>query len=325
MIVVPILEVAGGLGLLLVGGEFLLRGAVALARRFGLPHLLIGLTVVAAATSMPELVVTVATGLEGVPDVGVGNVIGSNIANVLLILGAAALLFPIRTKPRDMARDCAAVLIATAIFVFFALMGSFRWYHGAVMLALLVGYIVYSYMEERRRQRAAGANAEPAEGEDIDVPSSCKVALVLVGIGVGGLAFGSELLVGGAVSIARAAGVSEAVIGLTLVAIGTSLPELATSIVAGIRRHSEVALGNVLGSNLFNILAVLSALSITIPFTVAAELIALDIWVMVGATLLLIPIMATKWRIGRLEGSFFLALYVGYIAWQFYRMPIGVS
>lgn len=325
MIVVPILEVAGGLGLLLVGGEFLLRGAVALARRFGLPHLLIGLTVVAAATSMPELVVTVATGLEGVPDVGVGNIIGSNIANVLLILGAAALLFPIRTKPRDMARDCAAVLIATAIFVFFAIMGTFHWYHGVVMLGLLIGYIVYSYSEEHRRQRAAGANAEPAEGEDIEVPASCKVALVLVAIGVGGLAVGSELLVGGAVSIARAAGVSEAVIGLTLVAIGTSLPELATSIVAGIRHHSEVALGNVLGSNLFNILAVLSALSITIPFTVAAELIMVDIWVMVGATLLLIPIMATKWRIGRLEGGFFLALYCGYIAWQFYRMPVGVS
>jgi len=325
LIVVPILEVAGGLGLLLVGGEFLLRGAVALARRFGLPHLLIGLTVVAAATSMPEMVVTVATGLEGVPDVGVGNVIGSNIANVLLILGAAALLFPIRTKPRDMARDCAAVLIATAIFVFFAIMGSFRWYHGVVMFALLVGYIGYSYMEERRRQRAALGDPDPAEGEDIEVPSSCKVALALVGIGVGGLAVGSELLVKGAVSIARAAGVSEAVIGLTLVAIGTSLPELATSIVAGIRHHSEVALGNVLGSNLFNILAVLAALSITIPFTVAAELIMVDIWVMVGATVLLIPIMATKWRIGRFEGGFFLVLYGSYIAWQFYRMPVGAS
>ena len=149
--------------------------------------------------------------------------------------------------------------------------------------------------------------------------------LVLLGIGVGGLVVGSELLVEGAVAIARTAGVSEAVIGLTLVAIGTSLPELATSIVAGIRRHPEVALGNVLGSNLFNILAVLSALSITIPFTVAAELIMLDIWVMVGATLLLVPIMATRWSIGRLEGTLFLVLYTGYIAWQFYRMPVGAA
>ncbi|MGF1608247.1 MAG: calcium/sodium antiporter [Kiloniellales bacterium] len=329
MIVLPILKVIGGLGLLLIGGEVLLRGAVALAQRFGLSHLLIGLTVVAAATSMPELVVTVAAGLRGLPDIGVGNVIGSNIANVLLILGAAAILFPIQTRPSAMLRDSAAVLAATMIFVVLAQLGTFTWLHGLAMFALLVTYVGYSYALERRRQRgdvaqaAAAAAAEGGESGvaadvgDIEVPSSCGVALLLVAGGVIGLAVGSELLVDGAATIARKAGVSDAVIGLTLVAVGTSLPELATSIVAGLRHHSEVALGNVLGSNLFNILGVLAALAITTPFVVAPEMLQVDIWVMVGVTLLLIPIMMAGWRVGRLEGTAFLLLYGVYIAWQF--------
>lgn len=314
-----VIEVCGGLLLLFVGGEVLLRGAVGLAQRFGLSHLLIGLTVVAAATSMPELVVTVATGLQGVPDVGVGNVVGSNIANILLIMGTAALLFPIRTKPREMSRDSFAVLFATLIFVGFALLGTFHWIHGVVMLTLLVIYILYSYIEERRGNNASTQDAETAEIEAA-APASCPAALVMVVIGVGALVLGSELLVDGAVVVARAAGVSEAVIGLTLVAVGTSLPELATAIVAGIRHHSEVAVGNVLGSNLFNILAVLSALTFATPFTVPAQVLMLDLWVMTGATLLLFPVLMTGWRVGRGEGAFFLMLYVGYIAWQFQRM-----
>ena len=334
LIAVPALQVIGGLGLLLIGGEVLLRGAVALAQRFGLSHLLIGLTVVAAATSMPELVVTVASGLRGLPDIGVGNVIGSNIANILLILGAAALLFPIQTKPAEMLRDSAAVLAATVIFMLFALLGPITWVHGVAMLALLVVYVGYSYALERRRNnnarseaaaaaaRTAAATATP-DVPEIEVPSSCGLALLLVGGGVIGLVIGSELLVGGAAAIARAAGVSDAVIGLTLVAVGTSLPELATSIVASMRHHSEVALGNVLGSNLFNILGVLAALAITTPFSVAPEMLQVDIWVMAAAALLLVPIMMTGWRVGRLEGTAFLLLYGAYVAWQFYRMPVA--
>lgn len=321
MIFVPILEVAGGLGLLLIGGEFLLRGAVALARRFGLSHLLIGMTVVSAATSMPELVVTVTTGLEGVPDIGIGNVIGSNIANVLLILGAAALVFPIRTKPREMLRDTCAMLVATGLFIGVAYFGVFTWLHGIAMIALLALYVAYTYTQERRRSN----NAETASAEDdgeIHAPRSCGIALLLVAVGVVGLGVGSELLIHGALQIARAAMVSEAVIGLTLVAVGTSLPELATSIVASMRRHSEVALGNVVGSNLFNLLAVLGALALATPFQVPHQLLGLDVWVMAGSSLLLVPIMLTSWRIGRVEGSFFLLLYALYIGWQFHRMPV---
>ncbi len=320
MIWLAALKTAGGLGLLLFGGELLLRGAVALARQFGLSKLLIGLTVVAAATSMPELVVVVATGLQGVPDVGVGNVVGSNIANVLLILGAGAIFFPIVTRPRDVLRDGLAVLGATLLLIVFAFMGELFWIHGAVMLALLTGYLGYSYYQDRRRNGSAAATTGEADSE-VGIPKSSGAAMLFLVIGVGGLVLGSELLVDGAVVIARSAGVSDAVIGLTLVAVGTSLPELATAIVAGMRHHTEVALGNVLGSNLFNILAVLAALTFTLPFEVAPELMRIDIWIMLAVSALLLPLMITDWRIGRIEGAAFLLLYCCYIAWQFNRMP----
>ena len=321
MIIVSALQTAGGLGLLLFGGEVLLRGAVGLAERFGLSKLLIGLTVVAAATSMPELVVVVATGLEGVPDVGVGNVIGSNIANILLILGAGAVLFPIATRPRDCLRDGLAVVFASVLFTVFALLGEIYWIHGVVMLALLVGYMAYSYRSERTGKRGNGApegNGNEEEDDGAEAPKQGLLAsLALVVVGVATLVIGSELLIRGSVDIARAIGVSEAVIGLTLVAVGTSLPELATAIVAGLRHHTEVALGNVLGSNLFNILAVLAALTFTLPFEVAAEMMDFDIWVMLGVSLILMPVMVTGWRIGRVEGALFLILYAVFIGVQF--------
>lgn len=325
LILISALKAAGGLGLLLFGGEVLLRGAVGLAAQFGLSKLLIGFTVVAAATSMPELVVVLAAGLEGFPDVGVGNVVGSNIANILLILGAGALLWPIATRPSEVMRDGIAVLAASLLFVAFALIGTFSWIHGTIMLALLVGYLTYSYRRERRMKRAR-ANEETEEAEDSEeagLPSRWPVAVGLVLLGVVLLVVGSELLIDGAVDIARAIGVSDAVIGLTLVAVGTSLPELATAIVAGLRHHSEVALGNVLGSNLFNILAVLGVMSIAVPFSVSSEILGLDLWVMLGVSLLLLPVMLTGWRIGRGEGAFFLVLYAAYIGIQFQRMPMS--
>ena len=328
MILISALKAAGGLALLLFGGEVLLRGAVGLAAQLGLSKLLIGFTVVAAATSMPEMVVVVAAGLEGFPDVGVGNVVGSNIANVLLILGAGAVLWPIATRPSEVLRDGVAVVLASILFVVFALSGVIHWVHGIVMLALLVGYLAYSYQRERRLKRKREEAAKNGDGdeeaeEEEGLPSRWWVALGLVVLGVALLVVGSELLIDGAVDIALAIGVSEAVIGLTLVAVGTSLPELATAIVAGLRQHSEVALGNVLGSNLFNILSVLAVMGLVVPFSVSEEILRLDIWVMLGVSLLLLPVMLTGWRIGRWEGGFFLLLYLLYIGMQFHRMPIA--
>jgi cation:H+ antiporter len=308
--------VTGGLLLLLFGGEILLRGAVSLARCLGLSSLLIGMTVVAAATSMPELVVAVASGLEGVPDIGVGNVVGSNIANILLILGVAALLYPMETRPHNILRDGLAMLGGTGLFVIFAVTGTISRLDASVMLALLVAYLAYSY--RRDRQLNSAAEAQPTT-ETIRTCTSVPVSLLLVVAGVGLLVVGSKLLVDGAVDLARAAGVSEAVIGLTLIAVGTSLPELATAVVASFRRHPEVALGNVLGSNLFNLMAIIPALALTTPTSVTPEILDFDVWFMAAVTVIAFLAMLTGWRIGRGEAAIFLVAYAGYIAMLFHN------
>ncbi len=256
-----VLTATVGLLFLLGGGEILLRGAAGLAARLGLSPLLIGLTVVAAATSMPELVVVVTSGIEGVPDLGVGNVIGSNIANILLILGVAAVLWPIATRPEHVLRDGLVLLGATVLFTIFALTGAVGRIDGIVMLVGLTAYLVFSYFSDRRingaafRWRGQDKEVAGAAGPDnplqhempqdprglAEAPAQARLGMILVFIvtGVGALIGGSHLLVDGAVDIAYRLGVSDAVIGLTLVAVGTSLPELATAIVAGMRRHSE--------------------------------------------------------------------------------------
>ena len=366
---ISVLKATVGLLFLLGGGEVLLRGAASLAACLGLSPLLIGLTVVAAATSMPELVVVVLSGLEGVPDLGVGNVIGSNIANILLILGTAAVLYPIATRPEHVLRDGMVLLVATVLFTAFAFTNTVGRIEGCLMLVALVLYLVFSYFNDRRingkRSREQAAKAAPAEAaeesatresadretadpgdlpggelpcddmlqsaalkdercvEEAPVRFGWMMAVVFVVAGVGALVGGSHLLIEGAVDIARGLGVSEAVIGLTLVAVGTSLPELATAIVAGMRRHSEIALGNVLGSNLFNLLLVLGVLALIIPFQVAPEMLHFDIWVMVGAVVVLLPVMMTGWRIGRREGAVFLIAYGIYVAMKYEPAVVG--
>ena len=318
MTLVALAQTLGGFLFLFASGELLLRGAVGLARIFGLSPLLIGLTVVAAATSMPELMVTVTAGLGGLTDVGVGNVIGSNIANILLILGAAAVIRPIPTHPRVVRRDAGAVLIATALFIGFGVTGPLGWIHGAVMIALLGFYIWFSY-----RNEVAAVSRDETPGAEADLadlgwtPAGTGLALGTVAAGAGGLVLGSDLLVEGAVTIARAAGISESVIGLTLIAFGTSLPELATAVIAARHGHTALALGNALGSNIFNILLVLGVLVLIAPVQLAAEVLRFDIWVMAGVTVALILVMLSGWRISRLEGGLFLALYAAYIGIQF--------
>ena len=359
---ISVLMAIVGLLFLLGGGEVLLRGAASLATCLGLSPLLIGLTVVAAATSMPELVVTVISGLEGVPDLGVGNVIGSNIANILLILGTAAVLYPIATRPEHVLRDGLVLLVATLLFTIFAFTATVGRIEGLLMVLALVVYLVFSYFSDRRmngkrsaeqaaqataeRPAAAAGNphgnaaddtAEPAHEATLQEAVAQEIvgeaekqsrfgvamAVVFVVTGVGALVGGSHLLIEGAVDIARWVGVTEAVIGLTLVAVGTSLPELATAIVAGMRRHSEIALGNVLGSNLFNLLLVLGVLALIIPFQVAPEMLHFDIWVMLGAVVVLLPVMMTGWRIGRREGAVFLIAYGIYVAMKYEPAVVG--
>lgn len=316
MTALAFLQAGAGLALLFVGGEVLLRGAVGLSLRFGLSPLLIGLTVVAMATSMPELVVTATAGLRGATDIGVGNVVGSNIANILLILGLAALLCPIEREPRRILRDTFCMVGATAVFILLACFQVLTFVHGAVMLVLMVAYLVMSYIIERRGGNDTATGLEAIE-EAGATPKTAWVAAALVAVGIIALAGGSELLVRGATTIARAAGISETVIGLTLVAVGTSLPELATAIVAALRGHTEVALGNVLGSNIFNILLILGALFMITPVTVSPEILDFDIWILAAVTLLAVPVMLTGKRITRIEGAIFVALYIAFVWYQF--------
>jgi cation:H+ antiporter len=307
--------VVAGLVLLMLGADYLVRGAVALAGRLGISKLVIGLTVVALGTSLPELVVSLRAALGGATGLAVGNIVGSNIANILLILGTAALITPVSCTQPTLMRDALVMLLATVVFVVVGFTGGYDVVYGLVAVIALVGYLYYCYDHDRRN--GGGVHAQEAEDvEPIQGPVWKAVGVVFGGLV--GVLLGGELLVAGAVDIASALGVSDEVIGLTLVAFGTSVPELATTIAAAMRRHADVALGNVLGSNLFNLLGILGVTAIVVPLPVADKILAFDAWLLLAVTVLLIPFMRTGWRIGRVEGAVFAALYAAFIAAQFF-------
>ncbi len=317
MIVLTLFLVFCGLVLLFGGGELLTRGAVSLAQALGMSQLLIGLTVVAAATSMPELVVALAAALEGAPDIAIGNVVGSNTANIMLILGIATVICPMAAYPHQVTRDGLAMVGATALFIVVALTGVIGRLEGLGLLVMLGLYLAYSYYNDRSRRRARD-EAEVASAASAPCDSLPKCGFLIL-LGVVLLVIGSKLLVDGALDLAREAGVSEAVIGLTLVAVGTSLPELATGIVASYRRHPEVALGNVLGSNVFNLLAIIGIVTVIKPLQVAPEILSFDLWVMAAVTLLLLGLLYIGRPIGRWHGLCFLLAYGAYMVMLFVR------
>lgn len=308
-----LLLVAGGLVLLALGGELLVRGAVGMAARLGISPLLAGLTIVGFGTSAPELATSVQAALAGSPGIAVGNVVGSNIANILLILGLSALILPLSVNPASFQRDSIALGGSALLATGAVLLGVIGPLVGIVLLACLVGYLWWAYKSESAAPCPEGERHEH-EAADVAVPPKTG-PLVLGAMIVAGLAaaiFGAGWLVDGAVVLASAAGVSEAVIGLTVVAIGTSLPELIACIVAVLRKHEDVALGNVVGSNIYNLCGILGVTSIIQPIEVPAEIAAFDIWVMLGVTALLIVQLRSGWRLSRIEGALLVALYAGY-------------
>ncbi len=302
-----------GLVLLVLGAEGLVRGGVALARRLGVNPLLIGVTVVAWGTSTPELVVSIEAALKGLGGIAIGNVVGSNIANIGLILGAAALIHPIAIRPQAIRRDGGFVFTATAVFLAIALTADrLFWWHGLLCLGLLAGMTVLTYVQERRGDTPS-ASLHAAEAEEVGaVPLRLWLAVVMVVGGIALLAVGGELIIAAAVNIARAFGVSELVIGLTLVAVSTSLPELATSVVAAVRRHPEIALGNILGSNIYNILAILGVASLIAPVPIAPEIVRVEMWVMSAFALFLLPALVTG-RVVRALGAALVAAYAAQV------------
>jgi cation:H+ antiporter len=310
------LLVAGGLVLLFLGGEFLVRGAVALAQRLGISTLVIALTVVAFGTSSPELIVSVGAALRDVPELAIGNIVGSNIANVLLVLGLPAIIAPLGTSGTSAGRDLALIFAASVLFTILSWNQVISWREGLVMVILLVAYLGWAYYAARRDAAEARLYAEELE----EFESGPQKTMLIVGLVVGGLAAlfaGSTMLLEGAVNIALEIGISEAVIGLTLVAFGTSLPELVTSFVALIRKHGDVAIGNVLGSNLFNLLGVGGIVAMVTPIRVPERLLVFDMPVMIGTLIILSPFIFWRLHFGRLVGVAFMAGYVVYIWLQF--------
>lgn len=308
---------AMGFVLLFGGGELLVRGAIAVSRRFGLSPLLIGMTVVAWCTSAPELVVSMGAALEGHSDIAMGNVVGSNIFNVLGVLGAAALIKPIVVNPKGLRRDMTWMLAASIAISLIALGGEVGRLPGAVMLIAVAGYVWYSYRVESSRSGDPSAEVHTHEAEELEAPQSMWVGVGFFSAGLVALVVGSRLLIAGATAIAQQLGISDAVIALTLVAVGTSLPELATSVVAAVRGHSDVAVGNAVGSNLFNILGILGLTSLVRPIAVAEQIASVDVWVMSAVAIALTALLLGRGSIGRLAGALFLGLYVGYLVLLF--------
>jgi cation:H+ antiporter len=310
----------GGLVLLVVGANLLVRGASRLALSFGISPLVVGLTIVAFGTSAPEVAVSVGAVLDGRTDIAVGNVVGSNIFNVLFILGLSALIAPLVVNIQLIRQEVPIMLGASLLLLALGLDGRLSFLDGGFLFALLFAYTAFLIVQSRRESQAA--RDEYAEGA---VPSGTgawdsrlPMQLLLIGVGLGALVFGSELLVQAAVGFARAMGVSDLVIGLTIVAAGTSMPEVATSITAAIKGERDIAVGNVVGSNTFNILGCLGLSGLVsgdLGLVLAPSLIAFDIWVMLAVALACLPVFLTGREIARWEGGLFLAYYVAYAAY----------
>jgi cation:H+ antiporter len=308
--------VIGGLVLLVAGGEALVRGASTLAKRAGISPLVIGLVVVSAATSAPELAVTVGAVLRGEPDLALGNVVGSNIANVLLVLGLSAMVVPLLIKRQLVRFDIPVMIGLTMLLVVVSLDGLIGALDGVLLLGGLIFHAVLSVVLGRREVRAEAAvpATESAQPERKPMPLPRAILFLLLGIAL--LVTGAQLLVTGAVSIATGLGISSLIVGLTVVAIGTSLPELATSIIAVRQGESDMAVGNIVGSNIFNIGLVLGLPAIVFGegIPVPAPAIALDLPLMLATALALLPIAFTGFIIARWEGALFFALYLAYTA-----------
>ncbi|MCF6444400.1 calcium/sodium antiporter [Nereida sp. MMG025] len=306
----PLLLTGLGLVILLLAGDALVKGAVNFALRLGIPALIVSLTIVAFGTSAPELLIATAAISDGAPAIALGNVVGSNTANVLLVLGVPALLAGLHTADCNTRKTFVYMMAATVLFIGVCFFGPITWMHGLLLLAVLVAILLDQFFEAKRHRDAAAELEEP-EGADPDMPWWQIIGYLLLGLI--GLPLGADLLVDNSVIIARSFGVSEAVIGLTLIAIGTSLPELATTVAAAYRKQADVALGNVIGSNMFNLLAIIGLSSFVGNIPVDPEFLRFDLWVMLASSLILIPFVFFKVNLLRPAGIVLTTLYLAYM------------
>lgn len=337
---IEILLFVAGLILLYFGAEYLVGGSSAIALRLGIAPLMVGLTVVAFGTSAPELLVSLTAVLSGSDDISVGNIIGSNIANIVLILGVSAMFRPIEVSQQAVRREFPFMVGASLLMGLFVYTGSeLSLWEGIVFLFGMVFYLYFCFLSDQSKsQRKKTAEQEIDEGEhvadgesqpeesldaleEVDVDPEANPVLDVVKMvgGILGLAGGAHLMVNSATTIALEFGVAELVIGITVVAFGTSLPELATSVVAAVRDESDISVGNVIGSNVFNIFLVLGVVAVIMPLSVGADVLTWDIWIMLAVAIGIWPILRTGHRVSRIEGFFMFAFYCGYVAFLFLR------
>ena len=307
------LSLLAGIVLLFAGGEALVRGSVAVAKRLGISPLLIGLTLVGFGTSTPELVASLEAALRGSPAIAVANAVGSNIANILLILGVAALIAPVPVAKEGFRRDAIVLAAVTLLMIGLGVAGTVSRATGIGLVAALAAYTGYAYVSEKRSYRSAAITHEQSVQEVMPRTMGIAGGLVTTVSGIGGVVLGAHFLIGAAITLARQAQMPEAVIGVTLVAVGTSLPELATAVIAALRGHADVAYGNIVGSNVFNILGIVGVTAIVRPLAFPAELLGLNMWVMAASVAVLVVLGATAGRLDRRAGAALLAGYAVYL------------
>lgn len=304
----------GGLAALIAGGQFLVRGAIGLGQVLQLSPLFTGLIIIAMGSSAPELIVALTALHAGEPDLAVGNVVGSNITNILLILGLAAVIHPLPIRRAMVFRDALVMLFATATFVWVAQNSDrFTQFHGILLVGMLLIYVLLSFVIEQVTETAAGDRLR-ALGTSHRLPIAIiPLDVLLVAGGAALLYYGAHFMIQGAAAFATRLGVTEAVIGLSVVAVGTSLPELATVLIAALQRRSEIVVGNILGSNIFNILAVIGITSLLQPVDINARIAHTDMWIMLASSVVLVPFMITNWRLSRGEGIVLVVFYFIYV------------
>ena len=315
-----VLQFISGFTLLLFGAEYLVRGAVSLARQLNVSKMIIGMTIVAWGTTSPELVVSLQAAADNLPGISIGNVVGSNIANILLILGASAVIYPIVVQPSALYRDAAMMIGSALLFAALAVTGSIeRWQAGA-MVALLVIFTLYAFHTERKKgaMNDPGDLPEMLEEKFQEGPRSTWLAVLSVLGGVAAVVVGARLLVAAAVETAKYFEVREEVIGLTIVAVGTSLPEFATAVVAAFKRHPEVAVGNIMGAGIYNLLMIIGLVGLVVPIPIPPQILTFDLWFMIAVTLLLLGFLLFRSGLSRSTGAVFLMIFVAYTALQYY-------
>lgn len=311
--IIDIFYILLGFLLLIKGGDYLVEGAVAIAQRAKLSKMVIGMTVVGFGTSMPELLVSAQSALVGNSGIAIGNVVGSNIANIALILGVSSMIIPIATTRTTLKIDHPFMMLSALLFVAVAMMGSIERWAGVLFVLMLVGFVSYQVIASRKKTAAASMQSQEEEAETKEPMPLWKAMLVVV-VAFAAMVFGSDKLVEGASDIAKALGVSDRIIGLTIVAVGTSLPELFASAVAAKKGESDMAIGNIIGSVTFNILSVIGLSAIICPIQESNVGFGFDYLIMLGLGVLLWIFLRTKYTLERWEGIILTLLYIGYLA-----------